>query len=70
MPRTPAMSLGASGQVVESLQRTLNSRIAAGLGVDGDFGSATEAAVKKFQSTNNLSATGVVDSATWLALEH
>ncbi|MEO8271613.1 MAG: serine hydrolase [Aureliella sp.] len=32
------------GELVESLQRTLNARIAAGLGVDGDFGSATEAA--------------------------
>ncbi|MCA9183037.1 MAG: peptidoglycan-binding protein, partial [Planctomycetales bacterium] len=58
----------ASGPLVESLQRTLNARIEAGLGVDGDFGSATEAAVKKFQWTNKLPETGMVDSATWLAL--
>lgn len=67
-PQTPTTSMGASGPLVESLQRTLNARIAAGLGVDGDFGSATEAAVKKFQLTNNLPSTGIVDSATWLAL--
>ncbi|MEZ6078365.1 MAG: serine hydrolase [Pirellulaceae bacterium] len=67
-PQTRPMSVGASGPLVESLQRTLNARIEAGLGVDGDFGSATEAAVKKFQLANQLPETGRVDSATWLAL--
>lgn len=62
------LGVGASGELVESLQRTLNARIAAGLGVDGDFGSATEAAVKKFQLANALQATGLVDAGTWQRL--
>jgi len=37
-------------------------------GADGDFGGATEAAVKKFQSDNGLSVTGIADEATWQKL--
>lgn len=36
--------------------------------VDGEFGSATETAVKEFQGRNTLPATGVVDQATFDAL--
>lgn len=62
------LKLGATGAVVETLQRTLNARSGAGLGVDGDFGSMTEDAVKKFQLANNLAASGIVDQLTWAAL--
>lgn len=62
------LELGATGALVETLQRTLNARIAAGLGVDGDFGSMTEDAVKKFQLAHNLAASGIVDPPTWAAL--
>lgn len=62
------LELGATGAIVESLQRTLNARIEAGLGVDGDFGSMTEDAVKKFQAANNLASSGIVDQPTWSAL--
>ncbi len=62
------LRLGATGAQVETLQRTLNARIAAGLGVDGDFGSATEDAVRKFQAAKKLAASGIVDLPTWTAL--
>jgi D-alanyl-D-alanine carboxypeptidase (penicillin-binding protein 5/6) len=38
------------------------------LSVDGDFGPATEAAVKAFQRAKNLPVTGVVDAETFKAL--
>ncbi len=34
-------------------------------GADGDFGSETEAAVKKFQADHGLKVTGIVDEETW-----
>ena len=65
-----AMRIGATGDLVESLQRTLKSRLSppGNLSVDGDFGPATEAAVKAFQKQMNLDASGVVDEATWKSL--
>jgi D-alanyl-D-alanine carboxypeptidase (penicillin-binding protein 5/6) len=66
-PDSGGLTVGASGTRVELLQRTLNARTtpSAGLGVDGDFGPATEAVVRQFQETNGLPVTGIVDSAFW-----
>jgi D-alanyl-D-alanine carboxypeptidase (penicillin-binding protein 5/6) len=66
----PVMKLGANSLLVESLQRTLNKKLAPlpDIGVDGDFGGQTEEAVKEFQRRNNLPETGQVDAATWKAL--
>jgi peptidoglycan hydrolase-like protein with peptidoglycan-binding domain len=36
---------------------------------DGSFGPGTKAAVIQFQTTRGLTANGVVDAATWAALE-
>ena len=55
---------GSSGAAVKTLQRALGA-----LAIDGQFGSATEARVRSFQTSARLSATGVVDRATWDALE-
>lgn len=49
---------GSKGVEVSSVQKIL------GVVVDGDFGPATEAALKKWQIVHGLPASGVVDSAT------
>ena len=38
-------------------------------GIDGDFGRATEAAVKSFQSDHRLAVDGICGPATWTELE-
>jgi peptidoglycan hydrolase-like protein with peptidoglycan-binding domain len=53
---------GSRGAAVVALQRAL--RVAA----DGDFGPVTERAVKAFQKSHGLAATGVVSGTTWRAL--
>lgn len=68
---TPAeLKNGASGELVQALQRTLNARSSPSpdLSVDGDFGPATEAAVKAFQRQRELAVTGVADAATLQSL--
>ncbi|MEY4567467.1 MAG: D-alanyl-D-alanine carboxypeptidase DacB precursor, partial [Planctomycetota bacterium] len=61
------LRLGSNGELVEALQRALNSLLVPtpGLSVDGDYGPMTEGAVKKFQGEKGLPATGMVDAATW-----
>ncbi len=61
---------GATGELVQALQRTLNARSTPSpdLSVDGDFGPATEAAVKAFQRQRELQVTGVADATTLKAL--
>jgi hypothetical protein len=58
---------GSTGPKVESLQRALNGR-GASLSVDGDFGPATEAAVRAFQQRNGLAVDGVAGPQTLRAL--
>ena len=70
-PNEPAeLRVGAFGTRVEFLQRTLNARTepSPDLGVDGDFGPATEAAVRKFQEANGLAVTGIADAELWKKL--
>lgn len=61
---------GDDGSLVESLQRTLNSRLTPSpeLGVDGDFGPNTQAAVIRFQKQAGVEATGEVGPDTWRSL--
>ena len=73
-PQTPAVArtlrIGASGELVEGLQRTLNARLkpSPGLSADGDFGPNTESAVIAFQKQEGLETNGVVDRSMWQKL--
>lgn len=63
------LSRGARGDAVKSVQQALVSQgVAVEGGVDGIFGAGTESALKSFQQQQGLSASGVVDDATALAL--
>jgi len=64
----PTLRRGSQGDEVADLQTILNARYGADLEVDGNFGKATEAAVKAFQKANGLTADGVVGTKTWKAL--
>ena len=61
---------GCIGNEVVSMQTLLKGRgySLGSYGIDGDFGSATEKAVKKFQTDHAQTATGVVDAETWTKL--
>lgn len=61
---------GAKGAQVKTLQRLLLSLgyDLKGYGVDGSFGSATDAAVRAFQKDRGLVVDGSVGKATWSAL--
>lgn len=66
----PELSKGDTGGYVVKAQKAL---IAKGCslpawGADGDFGSETESAVKKFQQDHGLEVDGVVGVNTWAAL--
>jgi cell wall-associated NlpC family hydrolase len=56
--------LASSGSRVQLLQQAL------GITADGEFGPATQRAVKAFQRAHGLTADGIVGPATWAALGH
>lgn len=64
----PTLRRGNQGDEVADLQTILNARYGADLEVDGNFGKATEAAVKAFQKSHGLIADGIVGAKTWAAL--
>lgn len=63
---TPSVyKLGTSGNVVRSIQSRLKQLGYLTGTVDGDFGEATQAAVKAFQANNGLNPDGVVGKQTF-----
>lgn len=62
---------GMEGDDVRELQQNLIDRgyDLGKWGADGDFGSATENAVKAFQRDNDLVADGIVGEKTWAKLD-
>lgn len=56
---------GSSGDNVLYLQYGLHIMCCSPGGIDGHFGSGTEAAVRKFQGKYSLSVDGVVGTGTW-----
>ena len=69
--KLPTFRRGDKGDMVRVLQTQLSTGHGYDIGkcgIDGDFGKATEAAVKKFQKDKGLTADGVVGPKTWEAL--
>ena len=62
------LRLGMKGWRTLALQQKLNN-LGANLELDGEYSEATASAVKVFQNTKSLSATGEADSATLKALD-
>lgn len=56
------LKIGSKGSLVKELQTML------GISADGDFGPKTDAAVRNWQSQNNLVSDGIVGNKTWSAL--
>ena len=67
----PTLKRGNKGEYVTMLQTKLKNKgyDLGKYGVDGDFGSATESAVKQFQKDHGLTVDGVVGAKTWNALD-
>lgn len=59
----PILRIGTAGDAVAALQQKL------GITADGQFGPATDIAVRAYQTANNLTADGIVGPATWAKLE-
>jgi peptidoglycan hydrolase-like protein with peptidoglycan-binding domain len=62
---TPTIRSGATGNPVRALQTQLNAKRRLSLAVDGQFGPATDTAVRNFQSAYGLTVDGVVGPTTW-----
>lgn len=56
---------GSIGTSVAEVQQYLNQSINAGLTVDGQFGTSTEAAVKKFEGIHGLTQDGIWNFSMW-----
>ena len=64
LSKCPTLSKGSKGDIVKLVQQRLNS-VGFNLVCDGDFGTNTHAAVKKFQTNRKLTADGVIGKNTW-----
>lgn len=69
--KLPILQNGNKGSYVKKAQQLLKDRgYDLGIcGVDGDFGPATEKAVRQFQKDWGLAETGIINQATWEKLE-
>ena len=66
----PTLRLGDIDQQVGVAQQKLNVLGATPeLKIDAEFGSRTQAAVRRFQTTNGLPSSAVLDTATWAQLD-
>ena len=63
----PVLHRGSHGAAVVDLQKKLRKYFPA-LGIDGEFGAATEVAVSRFQADHRLAVDGIVGAQTWSAL--
>lgn len=67
----PTLKLGSSGDAVRDLQAKLVARgyPLPKYGIDGDFGTETETAVKAFQRAHHLEVDGIVGPLTWAEID-
>lgn len=61
----PVLQRGSKGGAVKSLQALLNEKAGQGLTVDGDFGEATDRAVRNVERFCGIPVNGQVGSETW-----
>lgn len=64
MAKYTQLQYGASGDEVKKLQTQLNNK-GYNLAVDGVWGDKTDAAVRKYQKDNGLTADGIAGDITW-----
>jgi peptidoglycan hydrolase-like protein with peptidoglycan-binding domain len=75
LPGRPVLKKGSSGPAVKQLQLSLNAvRVQntpppAELAEDGQYGDATEAAVRAYQRSHGIGPTGVAGPLTWGSLD-
>lgn len=65
--RRPTLHRGSQGEDVAVLQRALRAD-GQTIAIDGDYGPATELAVRAYQRSRGLVVDGIVAAATWQAL--
>ncbi len=68
LPPRPTLRTGSRNVYVTYLQQKLTSKLYPTGNADGIFGSATQNAVREFQSENGLTADGIVGPLTWEAV--
>lgn len=68
--KLPTLSKGSKGETVKAMQILLIGRgySCGSYGADGDFGSATDSAVRKYQKANGLTVDGYCGPKTWAKL--
>jgi peptidoglycan hydrolase-like protein with peptidoglycan-binding domain len=65
----PVLRHGSSGTAVRQLQEALKEAGHDPGPIDGEFGPATEAAVRAFQQEKEIAVDGVVGAVTWLNID-
>jgi peptidoglycan hydrolase-like protein with peptidoglycan-binding domain len=65
----PLLRRGSSGTAVRQLQEALKEAGHDPGPIDGEFGPATEAAVRAFQQEKEIAVDGVVGAITWLNID-
>jgi hypothetical protein len=66
--QVPTIQNGSKGGPVKAAQSILNGKAGARLALDGDFGPATQAAVRAWQTFFRLEVDGIVGPQTWATL--
>ena len=68
--KLPTLKKGSKGLSVKALQILLMGYgfSCGSFGADGDFGAATESALKAYQKSKNLTANGQAGEETWMRL--